>query len=1362
MEILTLTILACIIGLLIFWALQKRNDRTPPGPTGLPIVGYLPFITSKPHLEFSRLEKKYGPVFSLKLGSENVIILNDFQSSRDAFLQDAFMGRPPNSAFKANKETDRTQAINGMPWRDQRRFSLRLLRDLGFGKSKLDEMIREELDEVLEHFSESKGQPMFVRPILAPSMSNNIASLIYGRRMKYDDPDRIFLDRVINESAAEAGAAAWQFFFPWVRKVFEFFQFGKEGRMDYLLRKMKEFARKEIAKHEETFDEDNIRDYIDGYLLEIRKNKDPAFCKPVLEDLSGAFFGGGSETVRVTIEWLLLTMATYQDIQAKVHAEIDNIIGQNRPPSWNDHLQMPYTEATIMEIMRWRCAIPLNLPRYTLWETELNGYVIPKGCTVIANLWAILHNPKYWGPDAEIFRPERFLADDEKTLIKTEYFVPFSVGKRSCPGEPFARSEVFMYFVGIFQKFKVSLPEGAVPDFEGVLGLTIYDTGGNTPHGPTGLPIIGYYFFLSSRPYIDLQNLGKIYGPIFSLQLGSQRCIVLEDYQLTKDAFTQETFLERSPENLCDHKIATREIGQFNGFSWKEQRRFSLQMLKNLEFGTIHLEAVIKEEIRDLLGQFAKSDDQPIQVRSVLSSSIFNNIASLVFGKRFKYDDPVRKMMEESLIDESAVAGLLDWQIFFPRLAKVAKFFKPESEGKKAQLSKDVNDYILKEIAEHEKTLDPNNPRDYIDGYLIEIEKRNDSALCKEVLEDMVGAFFGACCETVLLTVEWLVLTMATHQDVQIKVQQEIDDVIGTERLPSWADHNKMPYTEATIMELMRWRTIIPIDILTHTLQDTELDGYFIPKDSHVLANVWSVHHNPEYWGEDIKTFRPERFLTEDRKEVTRPEYFIPFDERACPNQSYAKTEIFLYFTSILQKFNITLPEGTKPDVNGQLDIGLDTKSHAKFGKKYGGVFSLQLGSQYCIILDDYQSIKDAFAQDAFLGRPPENPFDLKKATLETGAFNGLPWKEQRRFSLQILKDLGFGKSNLEDMMKEEIRDLLDHLAKYNGEPMQLRPVLSPSMSNNIASLMYGKRLKYDDPVRMMLDKALIEGAAAAGQVSWQLFFPWLARLVKFFKLGSEGKLARITKDVNEYTLKEISEHERTLDPNNPRDYIDGYLMEIKKRNDPAFCKEVLEDMVGAFFGAGSETVRLTLEWLVLTTATYQDVQKKVQQEIDDVIGTERLPSWTDHSKMPYTEATIMEIMRWRTIIPINVLRYTLWDTELNGFFIPKDAYVLANLWSIHHNPKYWGKDVDVFRPERFLTEDGNEVVRPEYFIPFSVGKRSCPGESYAKIEVFLYFTSILQKFHISLPEGAKPDFDGQLGIGLMPKPFEVCLTKRF
>lgn len=83
----------------------------------------------------------------------------------------------------------------------------------------------------------------------------------------------------------------------------------------------------------------------------------------------------------------------------------------------------------------------------------------------------------------------------------------------------------------------------------------------------------------------------------------------------------------------------------------------------------------------------------------------------------------------------------------------------------------------------------------------------------------------------------------------------------------------------------------------------------------------------------------------------------------------------------------------------------------------------------------------------------------------------------------------------------------------------------------------------------------------------------------------------------------------------------------------------VLEDMVGTFFGAGSETVRLTTDWMILTMAGYPEVQEKVHEEIDRVIGRDRLPSSDDRPQMPYCEATIMEVMRWITIVPINILR---------------------------------------------------------------------------------------------------------------------------
>ncbi|GBM52074.1 Cytochrome P450 2A8 [Araneus ventricosus] len=123
---------------------------------------------------------------------------------------------------------------------------------------------------------------------------------------------------------------------------------------------------------------------------------------------------------------------------------------------------------------------------------------------------------------------------------------------------------------------------------------------------------------------------------------------------------------------------------------------------------------------------------------------------------------------------------------------------------------------------------------------------------------------------------------------------------------------------------------------------------------------------------------------------------------------------------------------------------------------------------------------------------------------------------------------------------------------------------------------------------------------------------------------------------------KEIQEHEKTLDPNNIRDFVDGYLLEIQKKSgDPktTFRKEVLADLSRAFFAAGSETVRMTVDWMLLVCATYPEVQKKIHSEIDEVLGQERFPTRNDHLSMPFTEAAIAELMRWKTTVPLNIMR---------------------------------------------------------------------------------------------------------------------------
>ncbi|GBM52072.1 hypothetical protein AVEN_131092-1 [Araneus ventricosus] len=161
--------------------------------------------------------------------------------------------------------------------------------------------------------------------------------------------------------------------------------------------------------------------------------------------------------------------------------------------------------------------------------------------------------------------------------------------------------------------------------------------------------------------------------------------------------------------------------------------------------------------------------------------------------------------------------------------------------------------------------------------------------------------------------------------------------------------------------------------------------------------------------------------------------------------------------------------------------------------------------------------MKEAFAKDAFMGRSPDLPLELGRETIETGAFNGTSWKEQRRFSLHMFRDLGFGKTRMEEHIKEEILEILERISDQEGKPVKHAYILAPSMSNNIASLVFGKRLKYDDPERERLDHLVGELGRLLRSVSWQPFFPWLRAVMSTFNVGDKGRLLRVMREIKNY-----------------------------------------------------------------------------------------------------------------------------------------------------------------------------------------------------------------------------------------------------
>ncbi|XP_053836166.1 vitamin D 25-hydroxylase isoform X2 [Vidua macroura] len=213
--------------------------------------------------------------------------------------------------------------------------------------------------------------------------------------------------------------------------------------------------------------------------------------------------------------------------------------------------------------------------------------------------------------------------------------------------------------------------------------------------------------------------------------------------------------------------------------------------------------------------------------------------------------------------------------------------------------------------------------------------------------------------------------------------------------------------------------------------------------------------------------------------------------------------------------------------------------------------------------------------------------------------------------------------------------------------------------------------------------------------------------------------------------------------------------------NDPesTYSRENLIFSVGELIIAGTETTTNVLRWAVLFMALYPNIQGQVQKEIDLVIGPNKMPTLEEKCKMPYTEAVLHEVLRFCNIVPLGIFHATSKDTVVRGYTIPAGTTVITNLYSVHFDEKYWSNP-EVFFPERFLDSNG-QFVKKDAFIPFSLGRRHCLGEQLARMEMFLFFTSLLQRFHLHFPHGVIPELKPRLGMTLQPQPYLVCTERR-
>ncbi|XP_008285532.1 cytochrome P450 2U1 [Stegastes partitus] len=445
-------------------------------------------------------------------------------------------------------------------------------------------------------------------------------------------------------------------------------------------------------------------------------------------------------------------------------------------------------------------------------------------------------------------------------------------------------------------------------------------------------------------------------------------------------------------------------------------------------------------------------------------------------------------------------------------------------------------------------------------------------------------------------------------------------------------------------------------------------------------------------------------------------------------------------------------------------------EAFAALSRTYGNVYSLFVGTQLMVVLNGYEAVKDALSNypQVFSDRP-----DIPAITIMTKrkgivfAPYGPVWRKQRKFCHAALRSFGLGKLSLEPCIQQGLTtiktELLQQNKKNGGTGVDLAPLVTNAVSNVICSLILGQRFHHEDrEFRAMLD-LMVRGLEICVNSPAVLInvFPLLYHL----PFGVFKELRQVEKDITVFLKRFITQHRETLDPDNPRDLVDMYLMEMLAQRDAgdedsSFNEDYLFYIIGDLFIAGTDTTTNSVLWFLLYMILHPDVQDKVQAEIDEVVGKHRVPSLTDKGSLPFTEATIMEVQRLTVVVPLAIPHMASETTVFKGYTIPKGTVIVPNLWSVHRDPTVWD-NADSFNPARFLDDKG-KLLRKECFMPFGIGRRVCMGEQLAKMELFLTVTNLLQAFRFRHPEGTPPpSLHGRFGLTLAPCPYTVCVSAR-
>lgn len=461
---------------------------------------------------------------------------------------------------------------------------------------------------------------------------------------------------------------------------------------------------------------------------------------------------------------------------------------------------------------------------------------------------------------------------------------------------------------------------------------------------------------------------------------------------------------------------------------------------------------------------------------------------------------------------------------------------------------------------------------------------------------------------------------------------------------------------------------------------------------------------------------------------------------------------------------NLSFPPGPKglPVLGNLLDINGSQPwvSFTQWASTRGDIVYCKLFGLHVIVLQSQEVAKALLEHRSsiYSDRPP-----ISSTKAMGSEFNSaqLRYSDEWRLHRRIFHQ-SFRPKAVKDYLPIQLRKARQMLRSIMEAPERYQDHIELFASSVIMSAVYDYEAKTnDDPLLLTADKAIkvfLEVASPQNSAILETF-PFLLKLPSWFP-GANFKRLAIQSQKNAAAMVDIPFHyarDRAMTATSNHCMISESFKRLEARDNADEFELALKSSSATAFIAGVETTASTLAVFVLAMMLYPDVQKRAQEEIDAVIGTEQLPTFEDRSSLPYVEAVLRETLRWHPVFPLGLPHYTTDSDVYNDHYIPKGAIVMGNIWAMSKDEVKYPNPYD-FKPERFFVADG-QLNDDTVDFPFGFGRRVCVGRYFADASLWISIVSLLATFRFMRPldkEGKEVDPIFQWSTGLSFHPVSL------